>query len=85
MNTNYKLIKTLNNHDFEQLILQKDRLVGHLYELEEDIREQSSIASKDEFTVLMRAYSQKLIQLSLLCEYMSQHSPELAKEWGFPA
>lgn len=71
----------LNNMDFEQLIMERENLVGDLYDLECDIREGFI---EDEFSSLLDDpdhYKATLQSLAMLSTQMSQRIPEFIAKW----
>lgn len=81
MGTEYEYLAALQKLDFEQLILEKEDLVGHLFDLEWNIREQSCPASCAQASCDLLEYARALRRLSVLSGHMSGRTIEFAEEW----
>ena len=85
MSNEREYIATLQKLDFEQLILEKEDLVGSLFDLEWNIRENACPASTVQQSCDLLEYARALKRLSVLSQYMSGRTVELAEEWRMHA
>ncbi len=81
MSNEREYIASLQKLDFEQLILEKEDLVGSLFDLEWNIREQACPASAAQQSCDLLEYARTLKKLSVLSQHMSGRTIEFAEEW----
>ncbi|MDO4854087.1 MAG: hypothetical protein Q4A43_01490 [Coriobacteriia bacterium] len=85
MSSEREYIATLQKLDFEQLILEKEDLVGSLFDLEWSIREHACPDSATQQSCYLLEYARSLRRLSVLSQHMSGRTIELAEEWRMHA